>query len=73
MRQAFLYFKVSRQESLAEFAPVGAKRIQVVFSRDMCVAENTSQAASVGSARSSGQILRAADCILLKKVALPLF
>ena len=40
------------RKSLAEFAPAGANEVKSVFSRDMmCVAENTSQAASVGLVR----------------------
>ena len=40
-------------KSLAEFAPAGTKKIKLVFGRDMCVDENTSQPASVGFVRSS--------------------
>ncbi len=40
-----------RFKSLAEFAPGGAKKFKSVFGRDMCVAENTSQPASVESVR----------------------
>ena len=35
------------QKSLAEFAAPRRKKIKIIFSRDMCVRENTSQAASV--------------------------
>ena len=35
------------QKSLAEFAARRRKKIKIIFSRDMCVRENTSQAASV--------------------------
>src|SRR5699024_10647564 len=39
------------RKSLAEFAPAGAKKLKSVFSGDMCVRENTSQAASEGFVR----------------------
>ena len=39
------------RKSLAEFAHPGAKKLESVFSGDMCVGENTSQAASVGFVR----------------------
>ena len=39
------------RKSLAEFAPAGANKVKSVFSRDLCVDENTSQAASVGPVR----------------------
>ena len=35
------------QKSLAEFAARRRQRNKIIFSRDMCVRENTSQAASV--------------------------
>ena len=35
------------QKSLAEFAARRRQRNEIIFSRDMCVRENTSQAASV--------------------------
>ena len=35
------------QKSLAEFAARRRQKIKIIFSRDMCVRENTSQAASV--------------------------
>ena len=34
-------------KNLAEFAPAGAKKMESVFGRDLRVAENTSQPASV--------------------------
>ncbi|WP_212821295.1 hypothetical protein [Vescimonas fastidiosa] len=37
----------ARQKSLAEFAARRRQRNKIIFSRDMCVRENTSQAASV--------------------------
>ena len=37
----------TRQKSLAEFAARRRQRNKIIFSRDMCVRENTSQAASV--------------------------
>ena len=36
-----------RFKSLAEFAARRRQKIQIIFSRDMCVRENTAQAASV--------------------------
>ena len=42
----------SCQKSLAEFAARRRQKIQIIFSRDMCVRENTSQAASVEFLRS---------------------
>ena len=36
-----------RFKSLAEFAARRRKKIQIIFSRDMCVRENTAQAAGV--------------------------
>ena len=36
-----------RFKSLAEFAARRRQRNKIIFSRDMCVGENTSQAASV--------------------------
>ena len=35
------------QKSLAEFAARRRQKNKIIFSRDMCVRENTSQAASV--------------------------
>ena len=35
------------KKSLAEFAARRRQKIKIIFSRDMCVRENTSQAASV--------------------------
>ena len=35
------------QKSLAEFAARRRQRNKIIFSRDLCVRENTSQAASV--------------------------
>ena len=54
-----------RFKSLAEFAARRRQKIQIIFSRDMCVRENTAQAASVefvrqrhtNYARSSLQVL----------------
>ena len=37
----------SVSKSLAEFAARRRQRNEIIFSRDMCVRENTSQAASV--------------------------
>lgn len=46
--QAKDFLKVQHPvKSLAEFAPAGDEKIQIIFHRDMCVAENTTQAASV--------------------------
>ena len=36
-----------RQKSLAEFAARRRQRNEIIFSRDMCVRENTARAASV--------------------------
>ena len=40
-------FCAACQKSLAEFAACRRQKIQIIFSCDMCVRENTSQAASV--------------------------
>ena len=40
----------------------GEAIFRFIFGRDLCLAENTSQAASVESVPTGGQIMRAADC-----------
>ena len=37
----------SLSKNLVAFAPAGGKKSEIIFSRDMCVRENTAQAASV--------------------------
>ena len=39
--------RIACQKSLAEFAARRRQRNKIIFSRDLCVRENTSQAASV--------------------------
>ena len=55
--------------SLAEFVPFGDEELKYIFSRDMCVGENTSQAASVRGVAECD----AADCTLLCRKRLGLF
>ena len=45
-----------RFKSLAEFAARRREKIQIIFSRDMCVRENTAQAASVEFCRKSAKL-----------------
>ncbi len=45
-----------RFKSLAEFAARRRQKIQIIFSRDMCVRENTAQAASVEFCRKSAKL-----------------
>ena len=47
-----------RFKSLAEFAARRRQKIQIIFSRDMCVRENTAQAASVEFCRKSANYAR---------------
>ena len=46
----------SMLKSLAEFAAHRRQRIEIIFSRDMCVRENTSQAASVEFLRTAQKL-----------------
>ena len=43
-------------KSLAEFAARRRQKIKIIFSRDMCVRKNTSQAASVKFLRSAQKL-----------------
>ena len=51
--------------SLAEFVPFGDEELKYIFSRDLCVGENTSRPASVNLPVFDGQTLRAAGCNFL--------
>jgi hypothetical protein len=50
------------RKSLAEFAARRRQSIEIIFSRDMCVRENTAQARSSGILSQKLKIMRAADC-----------
>ena len=47
--------------------PMAANKVKKVFCRDRCLAENTSQAASVEFAPIGGEMMRAADCKTCRK------
>ena len=47
---------------LAEFVPFGDEELKYIFSRDMCVGENTSRPASVNLPVFGGQTLHEAGC-----------
>ena len=57
-----MLFPACQKKPRRVWRPQAAKIFLTIFSRDMCVRENTSQAASVEFVRHSGQIMRAADC-----------
>ena len=52
------------RKSLAEFAARRRQSIEIIFSRDMSVRENTAQARSSGILSQKLKIMRAADCKL---------
>ena len=55
------------QKSLAEFAARRRQRGGIIFSRDMCVRENTSQAASVEFCRKAAKLCAQQTAILLSE------
>ena len=55
------------QKSLAEFAARRRQRNKIIFSRDMCVRENTSQAASVEFLRMAQKLCAQQTAILLSE------
>ncbi|WP_337490776.1 hypothetical protein [Vescimonas sp.] len=57
----------ARQKSLAEFAARRRQRNKIIFSRDMCVRENTSQAASVEFLRMAQKLCAQQTASLLSE------
>ena len=55
------------QKSLAEFAARRRQRDEIIFSRDMCVRENTAQAASVEFRRFTPELCAQQTAILLSE------
>ena len=55
------------QKSLAEFAARRRQRNKIIFSRDMCVRENTSQAASVEFLRTAQKLCAQQTASLLSE------
>ena len=55
------------KKSLAEFAARRRQRNKIIFSRDMCVRENTSQAASVEFLRMAQKLCAQQTAILLSE------
>ena len=55
------------QKSLAEFAARRRQRNKIIFSRDMCVRENTSQAASVEFLRTEQKLCAQQTASLLSE------
>ena len=58
---------LSVSKSLAEFAARRRQRNEIIFSRDMCVRENTSQAASVEFLRMAQKLCAQQTAILLSE------
>ena len=56
-----------RFKSLAEFAARRRQKIQIIFSRDMCMRENTAQAASVEFCRKSAKLCAQQTASLLSE------
>ena len=55
------------QKSLAEFAARRRQRNKIIFSRDMCVRENTAQAASVEFLRTAQKLCAQQTASLLSE------
>ena len=55
------------QKSLAEFAARRRQRNKIIFSRDMCVRENTTRAASVEFLRMAQKLCAQQPAILLSE------
>ena len=58
---------LSVSKSLAEFAARRRQRSPIIFSRDMCVRENTAQAASVEFRRFTPELCAQRPAILLSE------
>ena len=58
---------LSVSKSLAEFAARRRQRSLIIFSRDMCVRENTAQAASVEFCRVAAKLCAQQTAILLSE------
>ena len=58
---------LSVSKSLAEFAARRRQRSPIIFSRDMCVRENTAQAASVQFRRFTPELCAQQTAILLSE------